>query len=218
VAQTSSSQGSFTALAAGRIVAWWAATGLKGSTGELRVLRRTVPLIQVRYLAVGTSTPDTIDPQATHHDTDLPVAANDLIGITILTGALDHHGDPGTTERFSGVLPWGTAELSDGPGTQTLEYGAEFVFRPIVTTLDTTSGPTTGGGTVTVSGAHLTESTAVLFGSTPGAGMSVLSNSRISVQIPPGSGTVDVTVVGPGGTSLTISATPSSGARAASSR
>jgi hypothetical protein len=64
----------------------------------------------------------------------------------------------------------------------------------------------TGGGTLTIAGAHLTESTAVLFGSTAGTGISVVSNSRISVQIPPGTGTVDVTVVGPGGTSATTGA------------
>jgi hypothetical protein len=204
LAQTSSPEGSFTAPADGRIVQWWAANSGLSSTGQLRVLRRVIPLTEVRYQAVGTSSADTIDQHATHHDTDLVVRANDLIGLTILTGVVDHEFDSGADEHFPGAFADGTVETPAGEVKgATDQYGAEFVFRPVVTSLDTTSGPTTGGGTVTISGAHLTESTAVLFGATSAAGMSILSNSRISVQIPPGSGTVDVTVVGPGGTSLT---------------
>jgi hypothetical protein len=205
-AQSSSPQGSFTAPADGHIVSWWAAhAGGFGASAELRVLRRVIPLTQVRYQAVGTSSSAGVDPHATRHDTDLPVRANDLIGVTV-RGYLFYDADTGATDGFSGAFPDGTAELSDSQGKGTLEYGAEFVFRPVVTGLDTTSAPTAGGGTLTLAGSHLTDSTAVLFGATPATGMTVVSNAGITVQIPPGSGTVDVTVVGPGGTSLTTAA------------
>jgi hypothetical protein len=204
LAQTSSPEGSFTAPADGRIVAWWgASSGGLPSVGSLRVLRRVIPLTQVRYQAVGTSADETIDKHAAHHVTDLQVRANDLIGLTF-RGFLDHEFDTGATdEHFPGAFPDGTAEtsVSEGSGA-TDEYGAEFVFRPVVRSLDTSAGPAAGGGTLTLTGTHLTESTAVLFGSTPAVSMSVASNTGIVVPIPPGSGTVDVTVVGPGGTSL----------------
>jgi hypothetical protein len=210
VAQSSSSEGSFTVPADGRIVSWWAALGGGvGSGGALRVLRRVIPLTLVRYQAVGTSSFTGIDHQnpTTHHDTDLPVQANDLIGLTF-RGVLSHASDTGALdEHFADAFADGTVETpaSQGMGV-TEEYGAELVFRPVVTGLDTSSGPMTGGGTLTIAGAHLTESTAVLFGSTAGTGMTVVSNTRITVQIPAGTGTVDVTVVGPGGTSLTTTA------------
>jgi hypothetical protein len=208
VAQTSSPEGSFIVPADGVIVSWSAAiSGGIGSGGELRVLRRVIPLTQVRYQAVGTSSNSGIEQHPTTHATNLPVQANDVIGLTF-RGGLSHASDTGAhAEHFADAFADGTVEtaVSEDLGA-TDEYGAELVFRPVVTGLDTSSGPMAGGGTLTILGAHLTESTAVLFGSTAGTNMAVVSNTRITVQIPPGSGMVDVTVVGPGGTSLATGA------------
>jgi hypothetical protein len=57
---------------------------------------------------------------------------------------------------------------------------------------------------VTITGDHLTDSTAVRFGSTPAASFRIVSNTQIIVVAPDAAaGTVHVTVVGPGGTSPT---------------
>ncbi|WP_234536705.1 IPT/TIG domain-containing protein [Streptomyces shenzhenensis] len=64
-----------------------------------------------------------------------------------------------------------------------------------------TSGPSTGGNTVQIAGSGLTGATAVKFGSTDATSFTVTSDSTIRAVAPPGTGTVLVTVVTPGGTS-----------------
>ena len=72
---------------------------------------------------------------------------------------------------------------------------------PTVTMVSPTSGPTTGMTPVTISGSNFTGATAVDFGATPAASFSVVNNMTITAVSPPGTGTVDVLVTGPGGTS-----------------
>ncbi|MHB8576590.1 MAG: PKD domain-containing protein, partial [Dehalococcoidia bacterium] len=59
------------------------------------------------------------------------------------------------------------------------------------------------GGQVTVTGAGFTGATAVLFGSEPSPGFSVSSDTTILAYAPAGSGTADVTVITPAGSSQT---------------
>lgn len=68
------------------------------------------------------------------------------------------------------------------------------------------TGSTLGGGTVTVNGSNLTGATSVDFGATPGTGLHVVDDNTLTVVAPPGSGTVNVTVTTPSGTSGTSSA------------
>jgi hypothetical protein len=207
-AQTSSPDGSFTAPADGRITEWWA--GLAGGPvlAQLRILERVLPLTEVRYQVVASSVEAPIDKNATHHPTDLPVKANDVIAIE--TPEIDHHlGEQQSTtsyELFTGSFPDGTSELSSGQKHgSTLEYAASFAYRPVVSHLDVTSGSIDGGATVMISGDHLTESTAVRFGAKD-ADFLIVSNTQIAAKVPSeAAGTVDVTVIGPGGTSATAS-------------
>ncbi|WAP55073.1 IPT/TIG domain-containing protein [Streptomyces sp. S465] len=72
---------------------------------------------------------------------------------------------------------------------------------PTLTTLNPTSGPTTGGNTVTLTGTNLTGATSVTFGLNPAT---ILTNSgtQITVSAPAGPpSSVNVTVTTPGGTS-----------------
>ncbi|WP_245171220.1 IPT/TIG domain-containing protein, partial [Streptomyces decoyicus] len=71
---------------------------------------------------------------------------------------------------------------------------------PTLTSVTPTSGPTAGGTTVTLTGTGFTGATAVRFGATP-ASFVVNSATQITATAPAGSGTVQVTVTGPGGTS-----------------
>ena len=70
------------------------------------------------------------------------------------------------------------------------------------------SGPTTGGNTVTITGTGFSSSnTIVFFGDTPGTNVVVLSDTMLTVTVPPGDqGTVEVTVSTPFGVTPVISA------------
>ncbi len=82
------------------------------------------------------------------------------------------------------------------------DQGAAYVFagEPTVSSLDPTSGPASGGTSVTISGSGFTGATAVEFGSTPAATFDVSNDGTITATSPAGSGTVDVTVTAPQGT------------------
>jgi hypothetical protein len=77
---------------------------------------------------------------------------------------------------------------------------------PTVTGINPTSGPTTGGTSVAITGTNFTGATAVDFGSTAATSFTVNSATSITATSPAGTGTVDVTVTTPAGTSATSSA------------
>ncbi|WP_111619789.1 IPT/TIG domain-containing protein [Paenibacillus pabuli] len=80
-------------------------------------------------------------------------------------------------------------------------------IAPTITSVSPTSGPTTGGTTVTLNGTNLNGATAVKFGATAATSYTVNSATQITATAPAGSaGTVDVTVTTPGGTSTTSAA------------
>ena len=78
---------------------------------------------------------------------------------------------------------------------------------PTVTSIVPTSGPSTGGTSVTVTGTGFTGASVVKFGSTATANLTVNSSTSITATSPAGAlGTFDLTVTTPGGTSATSAA------------
>jgi hypothetical protein len=77
---------------------------------------------------------------------------------------------------------------------------------PTVTGLNPTSGPVAGGTSVTISGTNFTGATAVDFGTTAVGNFTVVNNTTITTASPAGTGTVNVTVTNPDGTSPTSAA------------
>jgi hypothetical protein len=78
---------------------------------------------------------------------------------------------------------------------------------PAVTAITPTSGPTSGGTVVTVSGSNFNGATAVKFGMVAATSFTVLSATQITAVAPAqAAGTVDVTVTTPYGTSATSGA------------
>jgi IPT/TIG domain-containing protein len=71
-----------------------------------------------------------------------------------------------------------------------------------VTAISPSSGAGAGGDSVTITGSGFTGATEVDFGNVSAA-MTVVSDTEITATSPPGSGTLDVTVVTPHGTSPT---------------
>lgn len=67
---------------------------------------------------------------------------------------------------------------------------------PTISSIDPTSGPEAGGTVVTITGfSFLSSDTEVFFGATPATSVTVISNTQIIATAPPGTGTVDITVV-----------------------
>jgi len=102
-------------------------------------------------------------------------------------------GGEGTTVRVTVEAPEESSELS----AATLY---KYATQPVTPKLTPAEGPAAGGQTVTLSGLEYTGATAVSFGGTPASSFEVVSNQTIRAVTPAGSGTVDVTVTTPGGT------------------
>ena len=74
------------------------------------------------------------------------------------------------------------------------------VLNPSVTSIAPTSGPTTGGTTVAITGNNFTNGATVRFGATAATNVLVANSSTITANTPAGSaGAVTVTVTNPGG-------------------
>jgi RHS repeat-associated protein len=96
-------------------------------------------------------------------------------------------------------------------GTSAITAADQFTYvrppEPVVTGVGAATGTTPGGNLVTVIGSGFTGANFVSFGGTPGTGVTVLSDSALTVQAPAhDKGTVDVTVATPGGTSSVTTA------------
>jgi IPT/TIG domain-containing protein/FG-GAP repeat protein len=126
-------------------------------------------------------------------------------------------GAVAVSERSHGV--WGKFETLKGQGGSLSYFGSSvalssdgdsalianvdkawaFADRPEVKSFSPTTGPASGGTSVTITGSHLEGATAVDFGPTP-ASFTVNSPTSITAIAPEGSGTVTVSVTTPEGT------------------
>ncbi|WP_394663379.1 putative Ig domain-containing protein [uncultured Sphingomonas sp.] len=96
----------------------------------------------------------------------------------------------------------GIAVVKNGTASATFT-GFTYVAAPAVTAVAPNSGGAGGGNSVTVTGTGFTNATAVNFGATSASSFTVNSATQITATAPAGSGTVNVTVTSPGGTSAT---------------
>jgi hypothetical protein len=72
---------------------------------------------------------------------------------------------------------------------------------PTISNVSPKLGPTGGATNVTLTGASFTGATGVKFGSTAATSFTVVSNTVIEAVAPAGTGTVDITITSPSGTS-----------------
>ena len=92
-------------------------------------------------------------------------------------------------------------------GISAVVSGDKFTYTPspIVTSISPTKGLLTAGTLVTITGYQFTGATAVRFGTAPGTGRTVVSDTKITVKAPAHiAGTVDVTVTTLYGTSAIV--------------
>lgn len=116
----------------------------------------------------------------------------------------DFHDITTGSNGFSATAGWDEATGWGSPNFNNLVNSAR--PRPTITKLKPREGPATGGTSVTITGTKFAGATAVKFGSTNASSFTVKTATSITAKSPPGSGTVDVTVTTPEGTSLTSSA------------
>jgi hypothetical protein len=117
--------------------------------------------------------------------------------IVVSDTEIDVIAPPGTgTVNVSVTTPNGTSVSA--PANQ-------FTFStpmPVVTGVNPTNGPSTGGTTVTIAGTHLLGASAVHFGTVPATSYTVNNANQITAVAPPGvAGTVNVRVTTLGGQS-----------------
>jgi IPT/TIG domain/PASTA domain len=176
----------------GAIIGWNVREAV-GGPFHLRVLR---PVGGGGYAGAGTSAG--VSPLTTgleHFAADLPIQAGDTVGLDY-AHATDKIGlriffepNPPTFSYFASALPeGGTSTPIDVPiiGEIGFEIGfnAEVQPAPSVTAIGTTEGPAAGGSTVVITGTDL-EGAVVHFGSAA-ATSSPISESSLSVTVPPG--------------------------------
>jgi len=132
-------------------------------------------------------------------------------GATVATGFTVNSATSITATSPAGSL--GTVDVTvTGPGgTSATSSNDSFTYvavpSPVVTGLSPSFGSGKGGSTVTVTGTNLLNATRVAFGSASGVIQSVNpGGSSLVATTPAGTGTVDVTVTTPGGTSATTAA------------
>lgn len=104
---------------------------------------------------------------------------------------------PGTPPVTPGGGIGGPVSVSASPPPSGSVSGPATV-QPSVTGISPSSGPAAGGTSVTITGSGLSGATMVDFGGV-GAVMTVNSDTEIIAISPPGTGTVDITVMTPGG-------------------
>ncbi len=97
-----------------------------------------------------------------------------------------------------------TVRNSDGQ-TATLTGGFIALLRPSITGVTPSSGPTSGGETVTISGNYFQNGTTVSFGAVPATSVTFISPTSLSVVAPAlSAGPADVTVRNPDGQTATL--------------
>jgi serine/threonine-protein kinase len=126
---------------------------------------------------------------------------------TVTTAAIATDSPAQTTATGTGA---GTVDITvtTAGGTSHSTAADRFTYtaaRPAITGVSPNGGTTLGGATVTITGTGLADATSVRFGN-GAAIITADSSTQVTVTSPPGSGTVNLTVTTPAGTSQTSDA------------
>ncbi|WP_327312003.1 IPT/TIG domain-containing protein [Streptomyces sp. NBC_01235] len=109
--------------------------------------------------------------------------------------------------QITAVAPAGTGAAPITVTTPGGTSGPVYFFylnAPTVTAVSPGQGPSSGGTTVILTGADLSGATAVTFGNAAATSYTVDSPTQITAVAPAGTGSVAVTVTGPGGVSNSV--------------
>ena len=161
---------------------------------------------QFTYMAVNSVSP----PEGpTGGGTLVTILGTGFTGATAVdfgtVAATNVHVDSSTEITADSPAGSGTVDVTvTGPGGTTAASPSTDQFTYMaVTSVSPAEGPSTGGTTVTITGTGFTAANGVEFGGVAATSFQFVSSTEITATSPAGSGTVDVTVKDPGGTSNT---------------
>jgi hypothetical protein len=120
-------------------------------------------------------------------------ATNIVVNSDLQITATSPAGPPGAVD-VTVVTPNGTSSTTPADRFT-------YLAAPTVTRITSTVGPAAGGTPVTITGSGFNSAALVYFGTTLASDVVINSDAQISATSPPGTGTVDVTVVTPAGAS-----------------
>jgi hypothetical protein len=164
---------------------------------------KNIPTGPVQVATIGNATNGTGTYSATVDWGDASSASTATVAITGNTGTVTA---PSHTYTSAGSFVV-TTSVQNTNGTMLMTTTTVNVPGLAVTAVSPTSGSAAGGTTVTITGTGFTGATAVTFGGTPATGVTVVSDSQISAVSPAhATGTVDIQVTTPGGTSAAVAA------------
>lgn len=110
--------------------------------------------------------------------------------------------------QITAVTPAGTpggaaVTVTTPGGTSASSADAYFFYAapPVLNDAAPGQGPTSGGTVVTLTGSSLLNASAVRFGPTNATSFTVVSSTQITATAPPGTGSSQISVITPGGTS-----------------
>ncbi len=210
-------------MAAGAGVVLVVAAGLYAANAASKPSANTQPIPGPTQSVPLTSTPGSPPPSAAPAVTGLSPASGSTGGGTLVTITGTHLDGPVSVD-FGTKAGTITVDLNtkimvkSPPGKGTVEItvitpagsgkAGEFSYHspkmkmaaPAVGGVSPATGPAAGGTLVTITGKNLADATMVSFGGVAGM-IASDSGTQITVTSPPGSGTVNVAVTTPGGTS-----------------
>ena len=138
-----------------------------------------------------------------------------ITGTDLTSASAVHFGSASATNvtpvsatSVTATAPAGTGTVdvtvTTSNGTSAISVNDQYIYAdaPTVTSLSPNAGKTSGGDTVTITGANLTSASAVHFGSASATNVTPVSATSVTATAPAGAaGTVHVTVTTPNGTS-----------------
>lgn len=131
-------------------------------------------------------------------DTTVSFGPNPATSVTV-----DPAGTSLTAVTPAGAAGPTTVTVTNAGGSATLDYT---YVAPAIASISPTSGPETGGTTVTITGQGLDSTSGVTFGGVAAEIVSVSPDgTQVVVTTPPGTGVVDAAVTFAGGTTITAS-------------
>lgn len=164
--------------------------------GQYR-LRTMHPVTSVAFVFSRWSDPVASVPNAgvQSFPTSLPVEAGQAMGLTMSDGtALGFREGVGRLAEWETEPPEKGQSLAEFSAVELAGFNAEVQPAPTIASLGSTSGPTSGGTAVTITGTDLVNVTGVSFGGVPAASFTAETEGQLTAVAPANGSAASVSV------------------------
>jgi IPT/TIG domain/PASTA domain len=169
--------------------------GLTAGTYTLRSMHLAASPMVAVFGKMSAPVAAVPNPGVQSYATSLPVVAGETIGLGMSeTASVGFLEGVGHLTLWTGERPESGPELGSFGAPELVGFNAEIQPAPTISSLGTTSGPTAGGTSVTISGTDLENATSVSFGSSPAASYIVNSEGQITAVAPANASAASVSV------------------------